>query len=77
VLLFNHSSQQPIVNWVGKIKHKHAGRVVELCGVTLQVRGGAGAGGRKVWTKCGVSTWLHLSTTRSPQDFFSSCQQQL
>jgi hypothetical protein len=37
VLLFGKSAQQPIKNWTGTIKHKHAGRVVELCTVTLQV----------------------------------------
>jgi hypothetical protein len=38
VLLFGKTAQQPIKNWTGTIKHKHAGRVVELCTVTLQVR---------------------------------------
>jgi hypothetical protein len=38
VLLFGKTAQQPIKNWTGVIKHKHAGRVVELCTVTLQVR---------------------------------------
>lgn len=38
VLLFGKSAQQPIKNWTGTIKHKHAGRVVELCTLSLQVR---------------------------------------
>ncbi|WIA39561.1 hypothetical protein OEZ86_005648 [Tetradesmus obliquus] len=29
--------KQPIKNWTGTIKHKHAGRVVELCTLSLQV----------------------------------------
>lgn len=37
VLLFHKGNQQPIRNWTGVIKHRQAGRVVELCTVTLQV----------------------------------------